>query len=640
MNSLPSVVRGETTEKGGVAQAPALRQGPAIRRPVVDRPRSSGRLALVSAPFNSYRRPSIQLGLLAAIAREAGWQVKTHHLFLDFAAMIGEDLYERVANDRGLAVGDWLFSVAAFGTAAPDADGSRLTRDSALRDEQALLGVRRDIVPRFVALAAAEIARARPEVVGFTSTFQQTAASIAIAIAVKRLLPGVRILFGGANFEHEMAPEWLANVPAIDLILSGEADDGLPLLLSQLARRGALEDVPGLSWRDDGALRQNPAAALVTDLDRNPVPDYEEYFARARYLGLMQHSLRNDIRLPFESARGCWWGETHHCTFCGLNALSMKFRAKTADRVLDELGALAARNGSFHFEAVDNIIDRDYRKTLLPRLSQPDTTYDIFYEVKSNLKPDELAELARAGVRSIQPGIESLSSNVLKLMHKGVRGLQNVNLLRWSLYYGISVSWNVLWGFPGERAEDYEQQAQLFGWLHHLQPPSAGLRIWLERFSPLYKNIAKTDRCRPERGLDFILPQSIAREKVAYFFEYALADSLPDSAFAGMAEAIALWKAAWSVPERPRLVYYSAPDAVTVEDSRNPETARILRYTGREARVFQAVVRQPQSAGRVAEMVEAPLHLAERSLRLLARDGVVVSEDGLHLAAPIPARRR
>lgn len=70
------------------------------------------------------------------------------------------------------------------------------------------------------------------------------------------------------------------------------------------------------------------------------------------------------------------------------------------------------------------------------------------------------------------------------------------------------------------------------------------------------------------------------------------------------------------------------------------ETARILRYTGREARVFQAVVRQPQSAGRVAEMVEAPLHLAERSLRLLARDGVVVSEDGLHLAAPIPARRR
>ena len=44
-------------------------------------------------------------------------------------------------------------------------------------------------------------------------------------------------------------------------------------------------------------------------------------------------------------------------------------------------------------------------------------------------------------------------------MRKGVRAAQNVNLLRWAEVYGISVEWNVLWGFPGEREADYVEQA-------------------------------------------------------------------------------------------------------------------------------------------------------------------------------------
>lgn len=632
-------LRSGGTQSGGRA-VDGVPPSVALRRPVVLRPRSTGRISLVAAPFNSFRRPSIQIGLLGAIARDCGWQVKTHHLFLDFAAMIGESLYERIANDRGIAAGDWLFSPAAFGTTAPDPDGRRLVAHSDLRDADELLALRTTTVPQFVELAAAEVARAEPEVVAFTSTFQQTVASIAIARALRRHLPRARFVFGGANFEHDMAPEWLDHVPEIDLVLSGEADDTFPMLLATLAARGDLGKVPGLSWRStEGAVRQNTAAPLVTDLDRNPAPDYTEYFARAEYLGLLQRGLRNDIRLPFESARGCWWGEKQHCTFCGLNALSMKFRAKSAPRVIEELGLLASRHASFHFEAVDNIIDRDYRKTLLPQLSAPETTYDIFYEVKSNLKPEELQELAAAGVRTIQPGIESLATPVLKLMRKGVKGLQNVNLLRWSLYHGITVSWNVLWGFPGERAEDYEAQVRLFGWLHHLQPPSAGLRIWLERFSPLYRDLAGTGKCKPESGLDFVLPKRISREKVAYFFEYSLDDSLPDSAFLGMAEAIAHWKAAWEGGKRPRLVYFSAPGMVTVEDGRASPEPRVLRLRGREAAIFQAIVRTPLSSGRVAELLRAAPVDVERSLRLLAQAGIVAGEDDLWLALPLPAKR-
>lgn len=615
---------------------------PAVNRDFVpQRPVSTGSIALVAAPFNSFRRPSIQIGLLASIARAAGWQTRTHHLFLDFAVMVGVDLYERIANDRDVAVGDWLFSVAAFGNKAPDPSGDALISHFELRDATALKHIRSEVVPAYIQLAAAEIARSRPQIVGFTSTFQQTIASLALAKAVKALLPTTRLLFGGANFEYAMAMEWLKQVDEVELVLSGEADDSLPLLLAALSQQTDLAGVPGLAWRDVNGLHQNAPAPLVDNLDRNPVPDYTEYMARANYLGLLKEGMRNDIRIPFESARGCWWGESQHCIFCGLNATSMQFRAKSAEKVLAELGELAVRHHSYHFEAVDNILDRSYRKTLLPQLTRADVTYDIFYEVKSNLKADELRELAASGIRHIQPGIESLSTPVLKLMRKGVQALHNVNLLRWARHYGVVVNWNVLWGFPGEKAEYYTQQAQLFHWLYHLQPPSAGLRVWLERFSPLYQDKAgfPMHHCRPECSLDYIFPSDFDKTKVAYFFEYELKDALPSATYTSIIQAIGMWKEAWRKEWQPGLVYFSAPDCVTVEDSRYQTPPLVMRYRGREARLIQLLLEKPLTGERVAALLAQPQQWVDRSLRLLVRDGVVAAEGGLYLSLPLPARR-
>src|SRR5436853_412005 len=88
--------------------------------------------------------------------------------------------------------------------------------------------------------------------------------------------------------------------------------------------------------------------------------------------------------------------------------------------------------------------------------------------------------ISRSRVRGGQPGIESLSTHVLKLMRKGVRSVDNVNLLRWTLYYRIRVSWNLIWGFPQETEEDYVAQENLIQKIVHLPPPAAYGRIWME----------------------------------------------------------------------------------------------------------------------------------------------------------------
>jgi hypothetical protein len=91
----------------------------------------------------------------------------------------------------------------------------------------------------------------------------------------------------------------------------------------------------------------------------------------------------------------------------------------------------------------------------------------------------------------IQPGIESLSTHVLDLLRKGVRMLQNVALLKWCRELGIRVSWNLLYGVPGETLDDYQAQTDLMRKIPHLIPPTSVSRVRLDRFSPYYERFSE-----------------------------------------------------------------------------------------------------------------------------------------------------
>src|SRR5512144_1002972 len=106
----------------------------------------------------------------------------------------------------------------------------------------------------------------------------------------------------------------------------------------------------------------------------------------------------------------------------------------------------------------------------------------LFYEVKSNLRKEQVKQLRDAGITEIQPGIESFSDAVLKLMRKGVSALQNIQLLKWCKEFGVQPRWNVLWGFPGEAGEEYERMAAMIPLLAHLPPPVSASGLRLDRF--------------------------------------------------------------------------------------------------------------------------------------------------------------
>ena len=137
--------------------------------------------------------------------------------------------------------------------------------------------------------------------------------------------------------------ELVRTVDAVDYAVSGEADVAFRPAAGR-AERGPRPGVGARRARAPGrrGRRAGPEAAPFDRLDELPVPDYHEFFDGRRRSGLARRLGATPVTLPFESARGCWWGAKRHCTFCGLNGSTMAFRAKSPDRVRAELAELAA----------------------------------------------------------------------------------------------------------------------------------------------------------------------------------------------------------------------------------------------------------------------------------------------------------
>jgi ribosomal peptide maturation radical SAM protein 1 len=324
-------------------------------------------------------------------------------------------------------------------------------------------------------------------------------------------------------------------------------------------------------------------------MDEVPTPTYDDYFGRLARTPL-RSKLWPEVAILFESSRGCWWGAKSHCTFCGLNDSLIKFRSKPASRVAEEILGMATRYGVLDFVAVDDIIDLRHISELFPLLRASGADLALFYETKANLTKDQLRAFSAAGVTAIQPGIESLSTPILRLMRKGVTGLQNLRLLKWCAEIGIKPCWNLLYGIPGEPPEEYERMCELVPSLVHLEPPGF-VPIELERFSPYFE--------RPtEFGIEILGPlphyrflYDIAPEalcNLAYDFEYRYSDGRnPQTYTKDLAEAVERWS---ELKERAvgSLSYRRGPGFLLVQDRRPGLEAADYRFDGVEAKIYLA----------------------------------------------------
>jgi ribosomal peptide maturation radical SAM protein 1 len=551
-------------------------------------------VVFVVMPFADIQSPAIGVSLLQAQLDRRGLSSRILYLNVTFAEMIGADLHGRLSaglSSNALA-GEWFFADCVFGAdIPPDYDYvSKVLSRSAPPDTVADIIEARRARHAFVAECAAEVLALQPRIVGFTTMFDQTCASVAVAKAIKAGPNPPLVVFGGANCEGEMGRQLLASIEWIDNVCTGEGDEVFPAYVDSVVRSGARPAIVGMPGREAPSPPSDPE--LIRDLDALPFPNYQDYVDRIR-----GSPVRDDlkIRLPFQSSRGCWWGAKQHCTFCGLNGQGMAYRSKSSDSVVRELSTLFETYGIAKFSSVDNILDMRHIGEVFPRLRDGGPALDLFYEVKANLRFEQLALLKAGGVAAIQPGLESLSNDVLRLMKKGCTALHNIQLLRWCKELGIEVAWNLLGGFPDEPIEAYRAMAALTPLLTHLTPPGSCTEIRLDRFSPLFTGAERMGlkRVRPKPAYYYIFPFGrLELQRLAYFFDFDYADGRrPETYMAPLRDAVNAWWRAASLPEssRPRLdASWLGPDEVVVTDTREGAASPTRRLTGVAARVLAA----------------------------------------------------
>jgi magnesium-protoporphyrin IX monomethyl ester (oxidative) cyclase len=546
---------------------------------------------------------------------------------------IGLDIYSVLCNSfvEDL-VGEWTFAGVAFPEFEPDHSAyfdlvlRRLVIRMYLKEEVSQAHVEyvkllmKDIrrhASVFIDRVAEAVLALQPRIVGCSSTFQQHCASLALLRRIRTLAPEVITMLGGANCEGPMGRATHQSFPWVDYVVSGEADElfgdfcekllaqGRDLSLSQLpygvfgpAHRGQQN---GFSLALNGATPPAPRA-IVHNLDQIPTPDFNDYF---QFLEGSEIAPFVKPGLPVETARGCWWGQKHHCTFCGLNGHGMGYRSKSPERALAELDQLYDRYHLPRFQVVDNILDMRYLENLLPTLAARPEPYLLFYETKANLRREQLELLAASGVRAIQPGIENMDDTILKLLDKGNTTLMNVQLLKWAFEQGIYVIWNFLVNVPDETDEQYEAMMEWLPWIAHLQPPGGAGRIRYDRFSPYQQRPADYGlTIKPCRAYAYVYP--VPEETLvdlACFFEDGLASDNPEvgesrrtvdrPGLSALQNWLGEWSRGWRISRLPGkiplvLSMIDAGDHLALTDTRPCAVEQSFKLEGLAAQVYRA----------------------------------------------------
>ena len=142
-------------------------------------------------PFADIGRPSMGVGLLSAEARAAGYSTSVEYFNIRLAERMGLELYQKVATSfpPDMLIGEWFFADDVFGDEIPS------SAEFLERIFAPIFGADNELVPQMLEArkqratyldeCAQGILAAKPKVVGFTTTFHQTCACLAIARRLK-----------------------------------------------------------------------------------------------------------------------------------------------------------------------------------------------------------------------------------------------------------------------------------------------------------------------------------------------------------------------------------------------------------------------------------------------------------------------
>lgn len=293
---------------------------------------------------------------------------------------------------------------------------------------------------------AAEVAEARPDLVGISSLFSAYHREVlrsAEAIKARRPVP---VVVGGTH--ASAVPESLLAHPAVDYVVRGEGERPLVELVRALRGGAALGTVPNLGFRRGAEVVLNPLEPNYP-LDELPPPDFSD-LPPARYrLGARPLA-------TLVTSRGC----PRHCSFCSARVTTgAGYRRRPVADVLAEVRTRHAQGyRALDFEDDNLTAGPEEARELFEGLIREYPSGELSLQAMNgvsylDLDPDLLALMARAGFTDLNLSLVTLDPGTSRRAGRPSSPERFGAVVAAAQGLGLrTVAYQIL-GFPGEAVE-------------------------------------------------------------------------------------------------------------------------------------------------------------------------------------------
>ena len=242
----------------------------------------------------------------------------------------------------------------------------------------------------------------------------------AIIDDLKRLMPDLKVVLFG---DHVTAlPEESILNSKTDFIITGGDYDYLLLNLCNHLEKG-VDLEPGIWFRANGEIKNTGNFVLNHDLDSLPFIDRD--LTKWKLYAYKNGNFKRTPGTYIMAGRDCWWRKDGGCTFCAWTVLYPRYRVRSVENVLDEIGQLIQKYN------IREIMDdtgtfpagqwlQDFCLGMIERGYNRKIRFDC--NLRFGILTFEDYELmAKAGFRFLLYGLESANQNTLDILNKGVK---------------------------------------------------------------------------------------------------------------------------------------------------------------------------------------------------------------------------
>jgi len=296
------------------------------------------------------------------------------------------------------------------------------------------------------------IIEVNPDVVGITAMTFTLIDVIKTIDLIREVNSKIKIVLGGPHIH--LYPQETVNLPNVDFVIKGEGERPFFNLIEALEGRGELSQINGLVYKKDNQIIDQPVGDLIDDLDKIPFPD-RELLPIEKYNSILGE---DRIVTTMFTSRGC----PFQCAFCDRPHLGKKFRARSAQSVVDEMEECLnlgieeiliyddtfTVNRQRTLDICDEIIKRELK-----------FVWDIRARVDT-VDKEVLEKLKQAGCLRIHFGVEVGTEKILKVLNKGINLDQVENIFQEAKKIGIERLGYFMIGAPTETKQDIEETMQ------------------------------------------------------------------------------------------------------------------------------------------------------------------------------------